>query len=254
MLATFWSAKGGVGTTTTALIAAINVARRGVRTVVLDLGGDMPSALGIRVPAHGLTDLLALEGPPTAVQVERVTEAINPTLAVLRRGSVHPDDLASAPEVGALMLAAVLDGLGRSYQSIVVDCGCVTPNRVGAVDPTWIAHELLRAANVRVVVTRLCYLSIARTRAALSGLGPLYSDMVIVREGGRALRVRDLDDSFGFSSIEVIEADPSIARMVDCGSLVRRAPKLGAGLIDRCSGGPDVAARWPVRLAPKAIR
>lgn len=254
MLATFWSAKGGVGTTTTALIAAINVARRGVRTVVVDLGGDVPAALGIRVPVHGLTDLLSLEGPPTPEQVERVTETMNPTLGVLRVGSVHPDELASAPEVGALMLAAVLDGLGRTYQSVVVDCGCVSPGHIGPADPAWIAHELLRAADLRVVVTRLCYLSIARTRAALSGRGPLYSDMVIVREGGRALRVRDLDDSFGFSSIEVIEADPSIARMVDCGSLVRRAPKLGAGLIDRCSGGPEVAARWPVRLGPKGQR
>lgn len=254
MLTTFWSAKGGVGTTTTALIAAVNVARRGVRTVLVDLGGDMPSALGVRVPVHGLTDLLALERSPSAAQVERVSEAVNPTLTILRRGSLAPDEIATAREAAVLMLDAVLEVLGRAYQAVIVDCGCLAPNRESPVDAAWISHELMRRADLRIVVTRLCYLSIARTRAALSGLGPLYTDMVIVREAGRALRVRDLDDSFGSSSIEVIEADPGIARMVDCGSLVRRAPKLGSGLIDRCSGGPDVAARWPVRLGHKAPR
>lgn len=247
MLTAFWSAKGGVGTTTTAALVAANVAKQGVRTIVVDLAGDMPAVLGVSNSQHGLSDLVRLDSAATAEQIARVTQEVGTNLAVLARGAAPLE----ADEQVALepRLVGVLRVLRQRYEAVLVDCGC----RCAAGEPDgasggWPALAALESAKTRVLVTRLCYLSAARSRAALVGRDDGYTTLVVVREGGRALRLRDLEHALGLTASDVIELEPSISRLVDCGSLASRAPRVAVMTVRNCAGTGAGSRRWSSRI------
>ena len=74
MLSALWSAKGGAGTTTTA-VALADIRRRSHRTtdtLLVDLAGDLPAALGLSDPDLGVTEWLASDaGPEALTRIER---------------------------------------------------------------------------------------------------------------------------------------------------------------------------------------
>lgn len=199
-----WSAKGGSGTTVVS--AALSLVLSHQRpTLLVDLAGDAPAALGLPEPAGpGLGDWLA---SPTAdaTALFRLAVPATDTLLVLPHGSTPVDR--GSPRFQAL--AAALTEHGRGH-AVVIDAGTGTP-----------PAELFAAAGQRLIVTRPCYLSLRR--AVASGLQP--TGIVLVGEPGRALQCRDVERALHAPVVAEVEYDPSVARSVDAGLLASRLPR-----------------------------
>lgn len=73
------------------------------------------------------------------------------------------------------------------------------------------------------LVIRPCYLALrAAMRQGIDG----YEGVILLDEPGRALTMKDIEDILGIPIVAVVPVDPSIARAVDAGILVRRIPEI----------------------------
>ena len=197
-----WSAKGGSGTTVVSASLSLVLSHQRP-TLLVDLAGDVPAALGLPEPAGpGLGDWLS---SPTADAdaLLRLAVPATDTLQVLPHGSI-PVGRAS-PRLPALV--AALQHFGHA---IVIDAGTGVP-----------PAELFAAATHRLIVTRPCYLSLRR--AVASGLQP--TGIVLVGEPGRALQSRDVERALHAPVVAEVDYDPSVARCVDAGLLAARLPR-----------------------------
>jgi MinD-like ATPase involved in chromosome partitioning or flagellar assembly len=203
MLVACWSVKGGVGTTVVAASLALLLARRRPGAVLADLAGDAPAVLGVPEPdTPGLAGWLAAGDAVPADGLARLEVEASPSLGLLPRGSgpLVPDR--------AAVLASLLD---RGLRPVVVDCG--TAERVAAA--------VVGGAQRSILVIRPCYLALRRAMA--SPLRP--SEVVVVREPGRALSSQDIESAVGAPVRVEIEADPAVARAVDAGLMAGRLPR-----------------------------
>jgi MinD-like ATPase involved in chromosome partitioning or flagellar assembly len=203
MLVACWSVKGGVGTTVVAASLALLLARRRPGAVLADLAGDAPAVLGLPEPdTPGLAGWLAAGDAVPADGLARLEVEASPSLGLLPRGSgpLVPDR--------AAVLASLLD---RGLRPVVVDCG--TAERVAAA--------VVGGAQRSILVIRPCYLALRRAMA--SPLRP--SEVVVVREPGRALSSQDIESAVGAPVRVEIEADPAVARAVDAGLMAGRLPR-----------------------------
>jgi MinD-like ATPase involved in chromosome partitioning or flagellar assembly len=203
MLVACWSVKGGVGTTVVAASLALLLARRRPGAVLADLAGDAPAVLGLPEPdTPGLAGWLAAGDAVPADGLARLEVEASPSLGLLPRGSgpLVPDR--------AAVLASLLD---RALRPVVVDCG--TAERVAAA--------VVGGAQRSILVIRPCYLALRRAMA--SPLRP--SEVVVVREPGRALSSQDIESAVGAPVRVEIEADPAVARAVDAGLMAGRLPR-----------------------------
>jgi len=245
VLITCWSSKGGSGTTVVAAALAALLGAEGP-TLLVDLGGDLPAALGLPEPAVGLTswipggaaepvtlapgtreratsgvgDPAELAGPGTHRSPERGT----PILNGLRE---EADDL-SGLEVGAragvrlvpLGAGRLGDGIGPALAralagrgSVVVDAGVV-----GSAGP---ALDLAAAATASLLVIRPCFLALRRAVAA-----PVRSSgVVVVDEPQRVLGASDIEAALGVPVVATVPWDPAVARLVDAGLLGSALPR-----------------------------
>ena len=203
MLVACWSVKGGVGTTVVAASLALLLARRGPGAVLADLAGDAPAVLGLPEPdTPGLAGWLAAGDAVPADGLARLEVEASPSLGLLPRG---PGPLVPGR---AAVLASLLD---RGLRPVVVDCG--TAERVAAA--------VVGGAQRSILVIRPCYLALRRAMA--SPLRP--SEVVVVREPGRALSSQDIESAVGAPVRVEIEADPAVARAVDAGLMAGRLPR-----------------------------
>jgi MinD-like ATPase involved in chromosome partitioning or flagellar assembly len=207
MLVTCWSVKGGVGVTVVAATLAVLLGRRTPGgSLLADLGGDAPAALGLPEPGSpGLADWLA---GGTVVPVDalgRLEIEVTPGVGLLPRG---PGNLAADR---ADVLAAQLAGCPRP---VVVDCG--TGGASGAV-----TTSLIRCAQRSVLVTRPCYLALRRAMS----LAERPTEVVLVREPGRALSRDDVERVVRAPVTAEVELDPAVARAVDSSGLAGRLPR-----------------------------
>ena len=176
MLVSCWSAKGGSGTTVVAAaMASLMGARHDHGALLVDLGGDLPTALGVPEPdGPGLAEWLAAGASVPADALARLEVPVRPGLRLLPRGRGALGD----PD-RAEVLAALLAGDPRS---VVVDVGVVAGGPGGG-PAAEVARVLAASATQSLLVTRCCYLS-AR-RVALLSLRP--SGVVLLTERGRSL-------------------------------------------------------------------
>ena len=222
MFTVLWSVKGGVGVTTVAVGLASSLAgldaraRRRTATsdvLLVDLAGDIPAACGLAEPPLGLTDWLASTQPDHA-GLQRLEVEVSPTVALLPRGAAARFDATHA--------SSLVDILALDHREVIVDLGHwpapVTAEDCGD-DPT----DVVRAALVggcdrSLLVTRCCYLGLRRAVHAKD----LISGAVVLREPGRAMDTRDVEEVLEAPVVAEVEADPSVARLVDAGLLVHR--------------------------------
>ncbi|HKA82702.1 MAG TPA: hypothetical protein VKD21_02490 [Acidimicrobiales bacterium] len=204
MLVACWSVKGGVGTTVVAASLALLLARRpGPGIVLADLGGDGPAVLGLPEPdGPGLAGWLAAGDEVPADGLARLEVQASPGLTLLPRG---PGPLLLDR---AAVLASLLD---RGPRPVVVDCG--TTERVAAA--------VAEGAQRSILVIRPCYLALRRAMA--SSLRP--SEVVMIREPGRAISRHDVESAVRAPVRAEIEADPAVARAVDSGLMAGRLPR-----------------------------
>ena len=203
MLIVCWSAKGGSGTTVVSCSLALLAARL-QPTLLIDLAGDVPAALGLAEPGSpGVHDWILT---PTANSraAGGLTISVNDNLQVLPRGqrTASSDD----ERWGAL---ADLDNT-----NVIVDAG------TGAPPPALFAR-----ADQRFLVTQPCYLSLRRHAA--SGLTP--TGVVLMCQPGRALRHDDVVHAIKAPIVAEVAFDPAVARAVDAGLLAARIPRHLAG-------------------------
>ncbi|MCU0311400.1 MAG: hypothetical protein MUE36_10720 [Acidimicrobiales bacterium] len=214
MLVSCWSAKGGSGTTTVvAALGRILAARNDDGALLVDLGGDLPAALGApEPPGPGLAEWLAAGAAVPADALGRLEERVSSDVRILPRGRGplgRPDR--------AEVLAEVLAG---DVRPVVVDVGTVRADGTGG-EPAEVARLLAGVATVSLLVTRACFLSVRRALAL--PLRP--SGVVVLVEEGRSLGVREIEDLLGVPVVAEVEVEAAVARAVDAGMLGVRVPR-----------------------------
>ena len=209
MVVSCWSAKGGSGTTVVAASLALVLAQRsGPGVLLVDLAGDVPAALGMAEPAGpGVTGWAAAGSDVPADALGRLEVPVLDELQLLARGGDAPMVPARAELLAALLAA--------DDRTVVVDCGTLS---AGTTDG---AIAVAAGANVSLLITRACYLSLRRAVAA--PIRP--SAAVLVNEPGRALDRGDVESVLGVAVSAELTVDPGVARAVDAGLLASRLPR-----------------------------
>lgn len=194
-----WAAKGGSGTTVVACALAVSSPRT-TSSMLVDLGGDCATALGLDEPTGpGVAEWLA---SPTAgpAELARLAVTIRDQVRLIPRGAALPPDGQWA------RLAAALGG----SENVIIDAGTGCP-------PT----ALREAAQQSLLVIRPCFIAIRRAQQ----LSIRPTGIVLVDEPGRALTSRDVENALGVPVVAQVRLDPAVARAVDAGLLLARLPK-----------------------------
>jgi cellulose biosynthesis protein BcsQ len=213
MLVACWSVKGGSGTTVVSAGLALAVAATGHDTLLVDMAGDLPAALGIPEPdGPGLADWLDAGVDVAADALTRLEVPARDNVALLPCCGSLPDAADRAEQLAAL--------LGADPRVVVVDCGSSVRSASLAV---------AAGAGLSLLVLRPCYLALRRALHA-----PIEaSGVVLVGEPQRALQQPDVEDVLGVRVRAAIPWKSAIATAVDAGLLARRLPTpLERGLRD----------------------
>ena len=193
-----WSAKGGSGTTVVAAALALGSA---IDSLLIDLDGELPAALGVPEPSgQGLSDWFASDAPERSV-LELAVD-VEPTTRLVPRGpSPIPRESARWPALRSFLATTPLD--------VIVDAGCGAP-------PAALARRAgPRPARHPSRATWRC-----RGPAGL----PRPDGIVLVAEHGRSLTAADVARAVGAPVVARVAIDPAIARAVDAGLLAARLP------------------------------
>lgn len=207
-----WAAKGGSGATVTSVALASTLARSSGQDVLLvDFAGDLPAAIGIAEPRHGLTDWLSAPGAPPVEALGRL-EVSRSGLSILARGE--------AVEWSASRERELIGFLMTTQRLVVIDGGVVRASPVSALDR--LASASLDASDRSVLVARSCYLGLRRAIAC----GRRTDCVVLVREPGRVMGAADVRAVLTVEHIVEVDLDPLLARSVDSGLLADRGYRL----------------------------
>jgi MinD-like ATPase involved in chromosome partitioning or flagellar assembly len=202
-----WSVKGGSGTTVVAASLALLAASAPGGALLVDLAGDIPAALGLPQPSGpGLRDWLSADAGVEADAIGHLSEPATPGLRVVPAGADGGDHGASRARVELLART-----LAEQDTETVVD--------IGVRAPVW--QPLLARADTSLLVIRPCYMALRRA----ASLTTRPTGIVLVREPGRALGRREVEDVTGVRVLAEIDVEPSIARAVDAGLLASRLPR-----------------------------
>ena len=167
--------------------------------LLVDLGGDLPAALGLPEPAAGLTGWA--EGDPlSGIEVEA-----GAGLRLVPRGTGQ-----LPAGIGPALAAALM---GR--------CSVVDAGVIGGPAPDPVALDLALVATASLLVLRPCFLALRRAVAA--PLRP--SGVVLVDEPERVLGATDVEAALGVPVVTVVPWDPAVARRVDAGLLGSALPR-----------------------------
>jgi hypothetical protein len=210
VLSALWSAKGGAGTTTTA-VALADISRRSHRTtdtLLVDLAGDLPAALGLPDPELGATEWMASDAGPEALT--RIEHVVAEGVSLLPLGNTS-----DFPAARATALVVVL---GADHRDVVVDVGLLG----ASTSPLAVLRDLVTdAADRSLLVTRSCYLALRR--AARCDRTP--DGVILVRESGRALDRGDVEGLLSVPVVAEVDTDPAVARAIDAGLLLTSGPR-----------------------------
>lgn len=203
-----WSAKGGAGTT---VVAACWALETSTPSVLVDVTGDLPLALGIPTPSgQGLSDWFESDAPPRAVLDLAIQ--LTPTTRLIPRGpSSIPPRAPRWAELGRWMTASDLE--------FVADVG-LGPTPVGFL-PTDAAVDGGPPRARSLLVTRACYIALSRAMS----LGEIPDGIVLIEESGRGLTAADVARSLRAPVVAKVAYDPLIGRATDSGLLAGKIPR-----------------------------
>lgn len=203
MFIIFTSPKNGNGITVTAASYALLSALRGSRTVLIDLCGDQPAALGMPEPTSaGIHDWLSEDSSGDATQLLSMGREATNGLLVIHRGAQF---ITGEPRWSALG-----EAIASLPYTMIVDAG------VGHLP-----HELTQVATKVITVVKPCYLSLRRATQL-----PTPTSIYVVKEEGRALTVKDVGHVLNAPIEAEIPYEPAISRAVDAGLLPSRVEQL----------------------------
>jgi hypothetical protein len=202
VLTIFHSPKGGSGTTVTAASFALATADKHGKAMLIDMCGDSRAVLGMAdTDTPGLNDWLGESHGAGADALISLGTAIANGLLV-----VHPG---SRFVTGAPRWDALVEAVGSWDFPVIIDAG------------THYFPDELRNAGNNWLVTRACYLALRRATRM-----PRPAGVIVVREQGRALTVRDVEAVLNTPVVATISFDPSVSRAVDAGVLPDRNSEL----------------------------
>ncbi len=217
-------AAGGVGCTTVAVALAAWSARRR-STLLVDLIGAVPTALGLSPGGPALAAWSATDAPPPSALLD-LERAVGPGLSLLATDRPLPVTPVPAAGYGAgrqvalrfELLAALLAADGRA---VIVDAG-----RLDAAPP-----PVVDAGHPTLVVAR------GRRRArggegpggAMVGPGPRLDHradgVVVIDERGRGPGAGRVAHALGVPLVARIPVHGSVVRAAEAGTLARRPPR-----------------------------
>lgn len=204
MLTICWAAKGGSGTTVTAAGLALT---HPTPTLLVDLAGDLPLALGLpEPPTPGVVDWLAADAP--VARLSRLEVPVGRHLNLLPLGLTGGLAGGSARPERWRELAG---HLANDERAVVVDAGTGPP-----------PGALAAAATHRLIVVRNCYLNLRTASRSAAGAAP--SGVIVVEEPGRRIGVADIEYTLGAPVVAVVLADPAVGRAADSGLALGRVP------------------------------
>ncbi len=213
MVTLCWAAKGGSGTTVVAATLALTSAHP---SLLVDLDGEMPAALGMPEPDRpGVAEWLATRTPTEQLADLLIEFAPRRLLLPWRSAATW----ANAPISPNGPTDARWSELGEWLRDWARQGGCeVTIDAGTGEPPTALADHVDRS----LLVTRPCYLSLRRVvRGTARPTG-----VVLVDEPGRALSRRDIEHALGVPVEATVSFDPAVARAVDAGLLATRPPRI----------------------------
>lgn len=205
MVIAVWSVKGGVGASSFAALLALSEAQHARQTLLVDVCGDLPALLAVedRVDGAGVLDWCSLD-EPTSTGLTRLEVDVGPDLALLPAGEAQHGVNASA----------LLEVLGSSSRTVIVDCGLVD-------DAASLPGRIVAGAAMSLLVVRRCYLNLrAAQRTTLPATG-----VVMMTEAGRSLGRTDIEAVTKVPVVADIAIDPTVARALDAGLLRARVPR-----------------------------
>jgi len=211
---TLWTLKGGSGVTVVSALLASTLARRHGQTLLVDLAGDQPAALGLAEPGGpGVLDWLASDAAPGALRHLGVD--VGPSWTLLPRGS--------AAAWRAERTEELCRALASQASRVVVDAGTVGVG-VSGDDPALRLAMGLASRGRSLLVVRACYLALRRCRQQLDqGPPSLRPDgVVLVEEAGRAIGAAEVEAALGLPVQTTLRHDPDLSRSVDSGQLASR--------------------------------
>lgn len=197
-----WAAKGGSGTSVTVAAMALVA---GPDTLLIDLAGDLPDVLGLPAGAGpGIGDWFGSDAPPAAVDDLAVAVSDDVRLVPAGVGPIGVSD-----ERSARRWVELAEHLAARTGTVLVD---------GATSPP---PQLLASAHRSLLVTRLCYVALAR--AARATMRP--SGVIALVEAGRVIQPRDVTATLRVPLVATIHVDPAVAQLVDLGLLATNVPR-----------------------------
>jgi MinD-like ATPase involved in chromosome partitioning or flagellar assembly len=207
VLVSFWSPKGGVGTSVFAAACALVLARH-TAVRLADFGGDQPAVLGVAgEPVPGLGEWLDAGAATPADAVDRLAVDVGRGLSLLPLGNRTPRT--ATPEAGAA-LGVVLahDERVTIADAATADCDAL--------------QAIVEVSDISIVVTRDCYLALRR--AARTPLVRRAAGVVVAEEGMRGLHHRVVTDVLHLPLLDVVPWQAHVARTIDSGVLCSRLP------------------------------
>lgn len=198
MLQAFIGAKGGVGTSSLAVMAASVISHRGNDALLVDLSGDLAVVLACDTGAAGLAEW-SEAGELSLGAVDTLCIEVSPKVKLLSRGrgSIDPERLR--------LLWALLAGKPRPT---FIDASS------GARGLNCVRSELIR----RTLVVSACYQAIYRGQQLIGGC----DDLLVVGDIERALTHRDVEVAVGKQSVGTVNRNSAIGRLADGGRLLER--------------------------------
>jgi hypothetical protein len=199
----FMSSKGGNCTTVTATAFSLIAASRGLPTVLIDLCGDIPSVVGIPEPSTaGVNDWLAEDSTLDAEALVKLGTPVSPGLVVVHRGARFVQGQPRWSDLAAAMSTLPMN--------VNIDAGT-----------GYLPDELRNTKADITMVVKPCYLALRRATALSRP-----TNIVVIREEGRALTVKDVGNVIGSPILAEIPYSAPISRAVDAGLLLSRAEQL----------------------------
>ena len=200
----FIGAKGGVGNTVSALLAAASIRRSGREVILADLTGDMGVLLGVAPDLPGITEWTATEElSPGAVSALAVDVSPGISLLPLGNGVMDPSGLGTLWQV-----------LARDSRITIVDAGRGLR-----------AFEKIQGNGVHTLLTMACcYQSMHHARRVV-GQDDVGSVIMLADNERRALGPVDIEAALSRNADAVIPFDRAISRWADSGLLLDRWAK-----------------------------
>ncbi len=206
MIYAYIGAKGGVGNTVTALLAAVSAKRAGREVVLADLSGDFGVVLGTAPQLPGIAEWTAADelslGAVSALAVD-----VAPGISLLPRGS---------GEIDMSRLDTLWSLLGGKPRVNIIDAGC------GRAALSRVSGPRVR----RLLTLTCCYQALHRARELVAEV----DDVIVLTDTQRALGLTDIEAALGRHADAVLAFDRSISRWADAGLLLDRGSKSARSL------------------------